>query len=70
MILFLMNKYILGTIKAASKLGIIAYSFWVLISSKVLTHLKYVIQSSQQHCEVGSCIIICVLQMGKLRHRK
>lgn len=29
----------------------------MLINSKVLTHLIYVVQPSQQHCEVGTNII-------------
>lgn len=61
-----MNKYILENREAASKLWIIAYSDWVLTSSKVLTHLIYVIQSSQ-YCEIGTDIIICILQM---KHKK
>ena len=37
-----------------SKLWIIAYSYWVLTSSKVLTHLKHIIQSSTNARDTGS----------------
>ena len=37
-----------------SKLWIIAYSYWVLTSSKVLTHLKHIIQSSANARDTGS----------------